>query len=165
MPWDATELWVADIDAAGALTNATRVAGGNGESIYQPGWSPDGALYYVSDRTGWWQLYRSDRLEPSGRSDRAVIRNPPDDAEFGRPAWVFGTATWACAGPSQLIVSFTQRGRWHLARVDVASGLLSPIAPELQPDEWIAANATSAVVVAGFGHGAGSRRSDRSRDR
>jgi dipeptidyl aminopeptidase/acylaminoacyl peptidase len=149
MPWDVTELWVADIDAAGALANATRVAGGDGESIYQPGWSPNGALYYVSDRTGWWQLYRSDRLEPSGRSDRAVIRNPPDDAEFGRPAWVFGTATWACAGPSQLIVSFTQRGRWHLARVDVASGLLSPIAPELQPDEWIAANATSAVVVAG----------------
>ena len=149
MPWDATELWVADIDTAGALTNATRVASGDGESIYQPGWSPDGALYYVSDRTGWWQLYRSDRLEPSGRSDRAVIRNPPDDAEFGRPAWVFGTATWACAGPSQLIVSFTQRGRWHLARVDVASGLLSPMAPQLQPDEWIAANATSAVVVAG----------------
>ena len=60
MPWDGTELWVADVDANGALTNPTRVAGGDAESIYQPGWSPDGALYYVSDRTGWWQLYRSD---------------------------------------------------------------------------------------------------------
>jgi dipeptidyl aminopeptidase/acylaminoacyl peptidase len=146
MPWDDTELWVADVDANGSLTNATRVAGGNAESIYQPGWSPDGALYYVSDRTGWWQLYRSDL---SGRSDRAVIRNLPDESEFGRPAWVFGTATWACAGPSQLIVSFTQRGRWHLATVDVASGILSPFAPGLQPDEWIAADASSAIVVAG----------------
>ena len=100
----------------------------------------------MSDRTGWWQLYRSDR---SGRPDRVVIRNPPDEAEFGRPAWVFGTATWACAGPSQLIVSYAQRGRWHLATVDVASGMLSPFAPELQPDEWIAADASSAVVVAG----------------
>ena len=146
MPWDETELWVADVDANGALTNTTRVAGGNAESIYQPGWSPDGALYYVSDRTGWWQLYRSDL---SDRSDRAVIRNLPDEAEFGRPAWVFGTATWACAGPSQLIVSYTQRGRWHLATVDVASGILSPVAPGLQPDEWIAADASSAIVVAG----------------
>jgi dipeptidyl aminopeptidase/acylaminoacyl peptidase len=146
MPWDDTELWVADVDANGALSNATRVAGGGAESVYQPGWSPDGALYYVSDRTGWWQLYRSDL---SGRPDRAVIRNLPDEAEFGRPAWVFGTATWACAGPSQLIVSYTQRGRWHLATVDVASGMLSPFAPELQPDEWIAADASSAIVVAG----------------
>jgi dipeptidyl aminopeptidase/acylaminoacyl peptidase len=146
MPWDETELWVADVDANGALTNTTRVAGGNAESIYQPGWSPDGALYYVSDRTGWWQLYRSDL---SDRSDRAVIRNLPDEAEFGRPAWVFGTATWACAGLSQLIVSYAQRGRWHLATVDVASGILSPVAPGLQPDEWIAADASSAIVVAG----------------
>ncbi|MET0167089.1 MAG: prolyl oligopeptidase family serine peptidase [Vicinamibacterales bacterium] len=146
MPWDDTELWVADVDASGALTNATRAAGGAAESIYQPGWSPDGALYYVSDRTGWWQLYRSDL---SGRPDPAVIRNLPDEAEFGRPAWVFGTATWACAGPSRLIVSYTQRGRWHLATVDVASGMLSPFAPGLQPDEWIAADASSAVVVAG----------------
>ncbi len=146
MPWDATELWVGDVDANGALTNATRVAGGGTESIYQPGWSPDGALYYVSDRTGWWQLYRSDL---SGRPDRVVIRNLPDEAEFGRPAWVFGTVTWACAGPSQLIVSYAQRGRWHLATVDAASGMLSPFAPGLQPDEWIAADASSAIVVAG----------------
>ena len=62
---------------------------------------------------------------------------------------MFGTSTWACAGPSRLIVSFTQRGRWHLATVDVASGMLSPIAPGLQPDEWIAADASSAIVVAG----------------
>ena len=82
-------------------------------------------------------------------SDRVVIRNLPDEAEFGRPAWVFGTVTWACAGPSQLIVSYTQRGRWHLATVDAASGMLSPFAPELQPDEWIAADASSAIVVAG----------------
>jgi dipeptidyl aminopeptidase/acylaminoacyl peptidase len=146
MPWDATELWVAHIDAAGALINVMRVAGGDAESIYQPGWSPDGALYYVSDRTGWWQLYRSDL---SGRPDRAIVRNPPDEAEFGRPAWVFGTATWACAGPSRLIVSYTQRGRWHLATVDVPSGMLSPFVPGLQPDEWIAADASSAVIVAG----------------
>ena len=146
MPWDGTELWVADVDASGALANATRVAGSEGESIYQPGWSPDGSFYYVSDRSGWWQLYRSDR---SGRSDRSVIRNPPYDAEFGRPAWVFGTATWAFAGPSRIVVSYTQRGTWRLAAVDVTSGAMSEVAPELQPHDWMSASATTAVIVAG----------------
>ena len=44
MPWDGTELWVADVDAAGGLTNARHVAGSDTESIYQPGWSPGGEL-------------------------------------------------------------------------------------------------------------------------
>jgi dipeptidyl aminopeptidase/acylaminoacyl peptidase len=152
MPWDGTELWVADVDASGAVGNATHVAGSTSESIYQPGWSPDGVLYYVSDRTGWWQLYRSDRSDGSNRwdrSDRAVIKNPPGDAEFGRPEWIFGTATWAFAGPSRLVVSYVRLGRWHLALVDAKSGEWSPLAPELQPHDWIAANQNTVAIVAG----------------
>lgn len=141
MPWDGTELWVADVDESGALVNAAHAAGGEKESIYQPGWSPDGTLYYVSDRDGWWKLYRS-RSEP-------VVRNPPPDAEFGRPEWVFGTSTWRFAGPSRLVVSYTSKGQWHLATADIATGVLTDIAPDLQPHDWIAANATHAVVVGG----------------
>lgn len=144
MPWDGTELWVADVSDSGGLANAVRVAGGERESIYQPGWSPDGTLYFVSDRDGWWKLYRSSRsIEP-------VVRNPPLDAEFGRPEWVFGTSTWTCAGPSRLVVSYTREGRWHLALVDAASGILTDLAPELQPHDWVAASTTHAVVIAGF---------------
>ena len=58
MPWDGTELWVAEMDANGAIGPAQRMAGGPRESIFQPVWSPDGALFFVSDRTGWWNLYR-----------------------------------------------------------------------------------------------------------
>ena len=58
MPWDGTELWVGDLDADGAIVRATCVAGGPAESIFQPEWSPDGLLYFISDRTGWWNLYR-----------------------------------------------------------------------------------------------------------
>ena len=58
MPWDGTELWVRELDADGSLGAATLVAGGVEESIFQPEWSPDGALYFVSDRSGWWNLYR-----------------------------------------------------------------------------------------------------------
>ena len=42
MPWDGTELWIADVNADGALERAACVAGGPSESIYQPGWSPGG---------------------------------------------------------------------------------------------------------------------------
>src|SRR3546814_4952593 len=58
MPWDGTELWVAEIADDGNLGGARRIAGGARESIFQPEWSPDGELIYVSDRTGWWNLYR-----------------------------------------------------------------------------------------------------------
>jgi dipeptidyl aminopeptidase/acylaminoacyl peptidase len=143
MPWDGTELWVADLTPSGALENAVRVCGGPTESIYQPGWSPDGTLYFVSDRDGWWKLYRRGRseIEP-------VIVNPPADAEFGRPQWTFDTTTWAFADASRLVVSYTTRGRWYLGTVDVASGVMTDLAPGLEPREWVTATATHALVVA-----------------
>jgi dipeptidyl aminopeptidase/acylaminoacyl peptidase len=155
MPWDGTELWVADLSAAGGIEYAVRVAGGPSESIYQPGWSPDGTLYCVSDRDGWWKLYRLPRrsLQAEAGSDRwdvqPVIANPPPDAEFGRPQWIFETATWAFAGPSRIVVSYTTHGRWHLALVDAKTGVMSSLADDLEPREWLTATATHAVVVAG----------------
>src|SRR6266545_3391024 len=82
MPWDATELKVAEL-ATGAGAAAT-VAGGPGESIFQPEWSPDGVLHFVSDRSGWWNLYRAaapgDRLAcvagSATRSAAVVVIDP-----------------------------------------------------------------------------------------
>jgi dipeptidyl aminopeptidase/acylaminoacyl peptidase len=142
MPWDGTELWLADVTGHGTLVRARRVAGGNTESIYQPGWAPDGHLYFVSDRDGWWKLYRSDMAAP-------VVVNAPARAEFGRPQWVFGTASWVPAGEGRLLVSNIQTGRWHLGLLDMRSGVLSTIADGLEPREWLTATDTHAVVVAG----------------
>ena len=149
MPWDGTELWVAPVGASGALEESLRVAGGPDESIYQPGWSPDGTLHYVSDRDGWWKFYRA--TNDSNDSNDPNVTNDPTvgHAEFGRPQWVFGTSTWAFAGPSCLVVSYTRDGKWHLATIDVQNGALTELATHLQPHDWIAANATHAVLVAG----------------
>jgi dipeptidyl aminopeptidase/acylaminoacyl peptidase len=144
MPWDGTELWVADVTSSGALENERCIAGGDSESVYQPGWSPDGTLYYVSDRDGWWRLYRSDRSE----ADSPVVVDPPADAEFGRPQWVFGTATWGFVGPSRIVASYTQRGHWHLAVIDVATGTWSRIGGELEPHDWLATGADTMALVA-----------------
>src|SRR5688572_13548403 len=137
MPWDGTELWVAAIAGDGALGAATLVAGGVEESIYQPGWLPDGSLVLASDKDGWWRLYRA---APPFTAVVAVLKTPPPETEFGRPQWILATATWASVGQDQLVVSFTTAGRWQLGRVDMVSGTLTPIAPGLQPDEWLAAS-------------------------
>jgi dipeptidyl aminopeptidase/acylaminoacyl peptidase len=119
MPWDGTELWVAEIGADGTLEAARRVAGGVDESIFQPEWSPDGELFFVSDRTGWWNLYRC----RDGEAQNLV----PMEAEFGLPQWVFNQSTYAFASPGRIIATFTQRGTWRLAEIEAATGRLTPV--------------------------------------
>jgi dipeptidyl aminopeptidase/acylaminoacyl peptidase len=119
MPWDGTDLWVAELQADGSLGRAEHVAGGVDESIFQPEWSPDGVLYFVSDRTGWWNLYRwrDGRVEP-------VVQM---EAEFGKPQWIFGMSTYAFASAERIICAYTQDGTWHLASLDLATDQLTPL--------------------------------------
>ncbi|MGC9335846.1 MAG: S9 family peptidase, partial [Anaerolineae bacterium] len=112
MPWDGTELWVAELLPDGSLGQRTLVAGGEAESIFQPQWSPDGVLYFVSDRTGWWNLYRWD-----GR-DGQVEALCPMEAEFGEPQWQFGMSTYGFASADRLICTYAQGGYHHLAALD-----------------------------------------------
>ncbi len=117
MPWDSTELWLAEIGAGGQLSNVRRVAGGRGESIVQPAWSPDNQLYFVSDRTGWWTLYR---VAPAG-----PIPVCPRCAEFAGPAWTFGGRWYGFLGPETILACFTEAGRWQLARIATTTGQLT----------------------------------------
>jgi dipeptidyl aminopeptidase/acylaminoacyl peptidase len=110
MPWDGTELWVGELDAGGSLAQSKRVAGGQAESIFQPEWSPAGVLHFVSDRTGWWNLYRLQ----NGTAEPLC----PMAAEFGRPQWVFGMGTYAIAPDGRLFCIYVQRGSWQLAGLD-----------------------------------------------
>jgi len=112
MPWDGTELWEAEILPDGTLGTPIQVAGGETESIFQPSWSPDGILHFVSDRTGWWNLYRW---------NRAGMVEPlcPKDAEFGLPLWVFGMSTYGFESAESLICSYSENGLSHLARLNL----------------------------------------------
>ena len=119
MPWDGTELWVANLveSDTGVLTiqNPQLVAGGTEESIFQPEWSPDGNLYFVSDRTGWWNLYRT------SVEDFAIEAICPKPAEFGLPQWVFGMTTYDFTGDGKILCSYTEHGKSHLAILDPAN--------------------------------------------
>jgi dipeptidyl aminopeptidase/acylaminoacyl peptidase len=99
------------------------IAGGVEESVFQPEWSPDGVLHFVSDRTGWWNFYRR-----RGGEDEALA---PMEAEFGQPAWVFGQSTYGFASPSSIVCTYTQGGKWSVATLDTASGTLRTV-----PTPW-----------------------------
>ncbi len=141
MPWDGTELWVATVTADGAVAQPTSVAGNSAESIFQPAWSPDGLLYFVSDRTGWWNLYRL-------RDDRVEVVCEMA-AEFGLPLWQLGTSTWAFADPMHIVAACAQKGRWRLVLIDLATRHLVPVNADFEPSDTIAATRTHAVVVGG----------------
>lgn len=116
MPWDGTELWTAPIKPDGLLGTHQKIAGGHDESIFQPEWSPDGILHFISDRTGWWNLYRwnDGRIQPLC----------PMDAEFGEPQWSLGTTTYAFHSPDSLICTYTQGGVWSLSILHTQTGRL-----------------------------------------
>ncbi len=119
MPWDATELRVADVDERGALVASRVVAGGGDESVVEPAWTPDGELQFVSDRTGWWNLYRAG---PGGV--RALC---PAAAEFARPPWVFGMSHHCVLDDASVLCAFTRGDGWRVGRCDPRSGRLEAL--------------------------------------
>jgi dipeptidyl aminopeptidase/acylaminoacyl peptidase len=105
LPWDGTFLCVADF-ADGIVGVPVHVAGAMDESIFQPQWSPDGVLHFVSDRTGWWNLYRYD-----GDAVESVL---DVDADFGVPQWVFGRSTYAFLPGGDIVCAVDRNARQSL---------------------------------------------------
>lgn len=122
MPWDDTELWLApasgDPGDGGGDGGARRVAGGGRESIMMPTWSPDGtALFFISDRTDWWNVYRMDV------ATGAVEAVYPLAAEVGSPQWVFRMSSRYCfVGSRHLALAFRASGQQRLALLDLGAG-------------------------------------------
>jgi len=141
MPWDAAELWLSSVSGNGILGEACRVAGGAAESVVQPEWSPDGELYFVSDRTDWWNLYRfrKGRVEPVTEME----------AEFARPLWQFRMSSYAFAGRNRIVCAYTQSGVWRLATVDTTTRELRPIETPYNTIADLAATDTHAVFIGG----------------
>lgn len=139
MPWDGTELWQANINPDGSLTDAVRVAGGINEAICQPQWSPGGVLYFASDRTGWWNLYRFrvPEVEPIY----------PMKAEFGEPHWVFGGSLYDFVNETEIVCSYTDAGRRQLASLNTAARVLNPIQLPYSNTSQVHASGTHVVFI------------------
>jgi dipeptidyl aminopeptidase/acylaminoacyl peptidase len=115
MPWDGTELWVGELAEDGLLAQTVRVAGGVEESIFQPEWSPDGMLYFVSDKSGWWNLYRQNE-------DGSIESLHEMQAEFGMPQWVFGMSMYAFESAERIVCAYIEKGNSRLATLETRTG-------------------------------------------
>jgi dipeptidyl aminopeptidase/acylaminoacyl peptidase len=123
MPWNGTRLYLGEVAQNGAISEPRPIAGGATESIFQPEWSPDGEqIVFVSDRSGWWNLYS---LDLTTRATRALA---PMAAEFGLPQWLLGMPTYAFAGPERIVCTYSQGGLGCLAVLDLANETLTPVA-------------------------------------
>jgi dipeptidyl aminopeptidase/acylaminoacyl peptidase len=121
MPWEGTELWIAAVNLDGTLGEPALIAGSSSESIFQPQWSEDGKLFFVSDRTGWWNLYR---WHPSNLADHPTHPGEleaicPKEAEFGQPQWVFGMSSYGLRNAQELITSYSENGIQKLASLNL----------------------------------------------
>ena len=118
MPWDGTQLFVADHTPGGALTNVTTVAGGVSESIVQPEWDGD-SLVFASDADGYWNLFAWD--------ETGIAQILRDDAEYAGPAWGLGSHWYVVAAPGLLVARRVENGRQSLVIVDRERGFASPV--------------------------------------
>ena len=142
MPWDGCELWVGRFGEDGSIVTSECVAGGSEESIFQPEWSPDGVLHFVSDRSGWWNLYRID-------SDRIVEPLCEMQAEFGMPQWGFGMSTYAFESPERIVCAYIQSGISGLALLDTRTKVFEPIDSPYTDIMYVRASPGFAVMRAG----------------
>ena len=139
MPWDSSGLWVAELNAEGVPVEQTLVAGGTNESILQPEWAPDGGLYFLSDRSGWWNLYRwvKGRVEP-------VVEI---EAEIGDPPWTFGRSNYAFESETKAVVAYKSNGLSHLVRVNTKTRELEKIEMPYTEISYLSASSDRVVFL------------------
>jgi dipeptidyl aminopeptidase/acylaminoacyl peptidase len=141
MPWDGCELWLAEIGPDGTLHQARSIAGGTQESIFQPRWSPDGVLHFISDRSGYWNLYRH-----AGGDPHEVCA---DGADYGYAQWLFGMSSYGFLGDGDLLAVRVEAGRSQPVRIESGSGRRAPLTARYSHIEHLDAADGRAVMLAG----------------
>jgi dipeptidyl aminopeptidase/acylaminoacyl peptidase len=139
MPWDATRLVVRDLDRG----EDTMIAGRAEDSCQQACWQADGSLTFISDRTGWWNLYR---WSPADGDVAALVEI---DADIGEPPWTLGESRYAALPDGRIVFARWRDGVDGLA-VRLTDGTVSDLEIGFS---WIscvrAARDGEVVVIAG----------------
>ncbi|MGS0647253.1 S9 family peptidase [Komagataeibacter melomenusus] len=126
MPWDATRLRVATLLQEGGdpprLAAPWTLAGedGQAESVIEPCWDAAGRLLALSDRSGWWNLYRFDT------TSSAPVAVAPMQAEIGQPHWIFGLRSYALLADGTILAMIISGGEARMACL--RDGVATPVA-------------------------------------
>ncbi len=131
MPWDSCTLWVADMTQDKLVLDASPIAGTTVESIVQPRWSPDGRLFFISDKSSWWNLAAWD-----GRTIEPFIEEKVDQAEA---AWQFGYSSYVFLGDGSIIVGASLGGQPLLRHFSPSGRELAAIPCDHSSTRYIAA--------------------------
>jgi dipeptidyl aminopeptidase/acylaminoacyl peptidase len=148
MPWDSSSLWCAELTHTGELINPSQRAGGNGVSVFQPQWLPDGRLLVAEDSSGWWNLMLE---EPATESWE---RPWPMAAETAMPQWIYGMSTTAWDG-ERLLAATCADGTWTLQRLGLDGTVLKLAQPFDDLAGLRACNGKAVAVASNSSCGAG----------
>ena len=145
MPWDATELWLAEVATNGSLLAPRRIAGdARGDvSITEPQWGPDGTLYCVSDASGWWNIQRWD-----GNQLVPVLSM---EAEFGQPQWEFSMSTYAVMDECCLVAQYGNAEGRRIGVIDMEEGELRELETPFNSFGYFTAAVGPRVICAAAG--------------
>ena len=126
MPWDGSELWLAEIGDNGTATNPRKVAGGDNEAIMQPKWSVNGDLFYISDKTGWWNIYmthkENNQFNTAGKEPILSI-----SADFAGPLWQLGASYYDFVSANEIACIWSDKGFSYAGILNLSSRKLSII--------------------------------------
>jgi dipeptidyl aminopeptidase/acylaminoacyl peptidase len=135
MPWDSTEFVVRAADGTEHV-----IAGGPGESVVQPTWDDDLALWFFSDRTDFWSLYRK---RPHEEPELVVDVG----GDIAGPQWVFGLSRFALLSDGRAVVAYGRDGADRLA-VAEPGGELRELDVPYDVFRYVTAQGTSVVCLA-----------------
>ncbi|MGH8403623.1 MAG: TolB family protein, partial [Gammaproteobacteria bacterium] len=116
MPWDGCELWLAELDGNGVPKHARCITGGAEESIFQPQFAPDDVLHFISDRSGFWNIYKY----ANGK-----IRAVTDDVmDYGFAQWNLGMSSYGFRADGAILATRFNRGESELVQIEIGGQLI-----------------------------------------
>lgn len=142
MPWDATQLWVADLSPGGALGRTRLVAGGEKQSVQQPTWAADGSLWFVNDPDGWWNLFRF-------TTEGGVEAVTSEEVEYGWPGWQFGLTTFGFLADGRVVAIANDAGVQHIVTIEPGKGASRAKLPYSAIKPSLATDGRNVVFVGG----------------
>ena len=95
------------------------VAGGADVSAVQPAFGPDGALWFLSDESGFWTVHRDTGSGP--------VALHHDRADHAAPQWVLGAVDLAVLDADRALVRWWDTAVARLGVLDARTGVVEPL--------------------------------------
>ena len=105
MPWDHTGLWTASNEKIGITNKKCIVKDKSEQSITQPCWSSKNEIFYISDSSGWWNIYRE--------NNNSIQQTMKSNHDYAEPFWQFGTANYCVLDNGDICFFRSNDGNWE----------------------------------------------------